>query len=135
MDGATDACAGGATHGGKAPLGISRTLYIHMHVINHLTTPPRNVTIGGAIAADVHGKNHHGEGSFANHVQWLKLVDGSGQLRQLSPSDPETAEAFWATAGGMGLTGVIVEASFRLIPITSYELVPMLDNLYLYTRR
>ena len=84
-----------------------------------VTPGTRNVTIGGAIAADVHGKNHHGEGSFANHVHWLKLVDGSGQLRQLSPSDPATAAAFWATAGGMGLTGVIVEACFRLIPISS----------------
>jgi decaprenylphospho-beta-D-ribofuranose 2-oxidase len=84
-----------------------------------VTPGTRNVTVGGAIAADVHGKNHHGEGSFANHVQWLKLVDGQGQLRQLSPADPATAAAFWATAGGMGLTGVIVEACFRLIPISS----------------
>jgi decaprenylphospho-beta-D-ribofuranose 2-oxidase len=84
-----------------------------------VTPGTRNVTVGGAIAADVHGKNHHGEGSFANHVQWLKLVDGCGQLRQLSPRDPSTAAAFWATAGGMGLTGVIVEACFRLIPISS----------------
>ena len=84
-----------------------------------VTPGTRNVTIGGAIAADVHGKNHHGEGSFASHVHWLKLVDGSGQLLQLSPSDPNKAEAFWATAGGMGLTGVIVEACFRLIPISS----------------
>jgi decaprenylphospho-beta-D-ribofuranose 2-oxidase len=84
-----------------------------------VTPGTRNVTVGGAIAADVHGKNHHGEGSFANHVHWLKLVDGSGQLRQLSPNDPATAAAFWATAGGMGLTGVIVEACFRLIPISS----------------
>ena len=84
-----------------------------------VTPGTRNITVGGAIAADVHGKNHHGEGSFANHMHWIKLVDGSGQLRQLSPNDPTTAEAFWATAGGMGLTGVIVEACFRLIPISS----------------
>ena len=79
----------------------------------------RNVTVGGAIAADVHGKNHHVEGSFASHVSWLKLVDGSGQLLHLSPTDSGTSAAFWATAGGMGLTGVIVEACFRLLPISS----------------
>ena len=82
-----------------------------------VTPGTRNVSVGGAIAADVHGKNHHGEGSFASHVLRLQLVDGTGQLRELSPTDPATAAAFWATAGGMGLTGVITEASFRLIPI------------------
>jgi len=82
-----------------------------------VTPGTRNVSVGGAIAADVHGKNHHGEGSFASHVLRLQLVDGTGQLRELSPSNPATAAAFWATAGGMGLTGVITEASFRLIPI------------------
>ena len=82
-----------------------------------VTPGTRNVTVGGAIAADVHGKNHHGEGSFANHVIRLQLVDGQGQLRELSPSDPSSAAAFWATAGGMGLTGVITEVTFRLIPI------------------
>ena len=82
-----------------------------------VTPGTRNVTVGGAIAADVHGKNHHGEGSFANHVLRLQLVDGQGLVRELSPNDPASAAAFWATAGGMGLTGVITEVSFRLIPI------------------
>jgi decaprenylphospho-beta-D-ribofuranose 2-oxidase len=83
-----------------------------------VTPGTRNVTVGGAIAADVHGKNHHGEGSFANHVQRLQLVDGRGDLRDLSPAgDPFEAAAFWATAGGMGLTGIITDASFGLIPI------------------
>ena len=82
-----------------------------------VTPGTRNVTVGGAIAADVHGKNHHVEGSFANHVLRLQLVDGLGQVRELNPNDPASAAAFWATAGGMGLTGVITEASFRLIPI------------------
>ena len=82
-----------------------------------VTPGTRNVTVGGAFAADVHGKNHHGEGSFASHVLRLQLVDGQGQVRELSPNDPTSAAAFWATAGGMGLTGVITEVSFRLIPI------------------
>lgn len=87
-----------------------------------VTPGTRNVTVGGAIAADVHGKNHHVDGSFGNHVQRLLLVDGSGSLRELTPSgrgSVEEAEFFWATVGGMGLTGVIVEATFSLIPITS----------------
>ena len=87
-----------------------------------VTPGTRNVTVGGAIAADVHGKNHHVDGSFGNHVQRLLLVDGKGELRELTPSGRgnfDEAEFFWATVGGMGLTGVIVEATFSLIPITS----------------
>jgi decaprenylphospho-beta-D-ribofuranose 2-oxidase len=83
-----------------------------------VTPGTRNVTLGGAIAADVHGKNHHGEGSFARHVHHLRLVDGTGEIRELTPEgDPSTTAAFWATTGGMGLTGVITEACFSLIPI------------------
>ena len=87
-----------------------------------VTPGTRNVTVGGAIAADVHGKNHHVDGSFGNHVQRLLLVDGTGRLRQLTPSgraNGDEAELFWATVGGMGLTGVIIEATFSLIPITT----------------
>jgi len=87
-----------------------------------VTPGTRNVTVGGAIAADVHGKNHHVDGSFGNHVQRLLLVDGRGSLRELTPTgcgSVDEARFFWATVGGMGLTGVIVEATFSLIPITS----------------
>ena len=87
-----------------------------------VTPGTRNVTVGGAIAADVHGKNHHVDGSFGNHVHRLLLVDGTGTLRELTPSGRgnfDEAAFFWATVGGMGLTGVIVEATFSLIPITS----------------
>lgn len=83
-----------------------------------VTPGTRNVTVGGAIAADVHGKNHHVDGSFGNHVQRLLLVDGTGALRELSP-EGDDAPFFWATVGGMGLTGVIVEATFSLIRISS----------------
>ena len=72
----------------------------------------RQVTIGGAIAADVHGKNHHVAGSFASYVREFSLLLPSGELKTVTPDgDPEL---FWATAGGMGLTGLIMRASVQL---------------------
>jgi decaprenylphospho-beta-D-ribofuranose 2-oxidase len=82
-----------------------------------VTPGTRMVTVGGAIAADVHGKNHHRDGTFGSHVIDLTLVDGRGEVHVLDRQS--TPEAFWATVGGMGLTGVITEATFDLIPITS----------------
>lgn len=73
----------------------------------------RQVTIGGAIAADVHGKNHHTQGSFGNHVRSLDLLTADGQIHRLTP-DGDDPDLFWATIGGMGLTGVIVEATVAL---------------------
>jgi decaprenylphospho-beta-D-ribofuranose 2-oxidase len=73
----------------------------------------RQVTIGGAIGADVHGKNHHTKGSFGNHVLSMDLVTADGQVRELTPDGPDS-ELFWATVGGMGLTGVVVRASVQL---------------------
>jgi decaprenylphospho-beta-D-ribofuranose 2-oxidase len=73
----------------------------------------RQVTIGGAIGADVHGKNHHTKGSFGNHVLAMDVVLADGTVRGLTPDGPD-AELFWATVGGMGLTGVIVRATVQL---------------------
>ena len=87
-----------------------------------VTPGTRFVTVGGAIAADVHGKNHHVDGTFGRHVRWLELIDGSGVLRRLSPDgDAPQADpaAFWATVGGLGLTGIIVRAAVQLQPVTS----------------
>jgi len=82
-----------------------------------VTPGTRLVTVGGAIAADIHGKNHHIAGSFGNHILSLDLLFADGQVRTLSPhQDPEK---FWATVGGMGLTGVILRARVQLTKVAS----------------
>ena len=73
------------------------------------------VSIGGAIASDVHGKNHHRDGSFGDHVTALRLALPNGEI--ISCSREENTELFTATIGCMGLTGVIVEATLQMIPI------------------
>ncbi|MCD2188440.1 FAD-binding oxidoreductase [Actinomycetospora soli] len=73
----------------------------------------RQVTIGGAIASDIHGKNHHSHGSFGNHVVAMDLLTGTGEIRRLEPEGPES-ELFWATVGGIGLTGIILRATVRM---------------------
>lgn len=74
-------------------------------------------TLGGAIASDVHGKNHHVTGTFGQHVISLNLLLGTGQIITTSPT--EHADLFHATCGGMGLTGIILNSTIQLIPIKS----------------
>ena len=82
------------------------------------TTPgTKFVTVGGAIAADVHGKNHHFDGSFGKFVRQLHLLTASGETVICGPE--ENTELFWATVGGMGLTGIILRATFQLISVES----------------
>ncbi len=86
----------------------------------------RLVTVGGAVASDIHGKNHHRDGSWCDHVRSMRLVLASGEEVTVGPDqDPEL---FWATAGGMGLTGVIVEVVFQAQPITSSRLIVDTDR-------
>ena len=77
-----------------------------------VTPGTKFVTIGGAIAADVHGKNHHKDGSFGNFVVELDLLIADGTTQTISPSI--NPKLFWATVGGMGLTGVILSAKVQL---------------------
>jgi decaprenylphospho-beta-D-ribofuranose 2-oxidase len=75
------------------------------------------VTLGGMVAADVHGKNHHVEGCFGAHVNEILLRVGDGRTVACSPS--VEADLFWATVGGMGLTGHILEVAFRMRSLPS----------------
>lgn len=77
----------------------------------------RHVTIGGAIANDVHGKNHHVAGSFGDHVQWIDLWRSDrGRVRC---SGSEMPDLFRATLGGLGMTGIILRAGLRLRRVSS----------------
>ena len=89
-------------------------LFIPRGWILPVTPGSQMVTVGGAIANDVHGKNHHLLGSFGDHVQYIKLIRTDGTEIECGPN--LNAEWFAATVGGLGLTGLIVEAEIQLRP-------------------
>lgn len=103
------------------------------------------VTIGGMVASDVHGKNHHSAGSFGNYIKSIELVNNNGDIIVCKPSE----ELFNVTVGGMGISGIILSIKFQAIPISSsyidcysiktkdinesIEKLTELDNQYQYT--
>ena len=77
-----------------------------------VTPGTKFITIGGAIASDVHGKNHHAEGCFSECLLSFSLLNENNEVILCSPA--ENADKYWATIGGMGLTGIILAAKFTL---------------------
>ncbi|MDQ6432980.1 FAD-binding oxidoreductase [Mesorhizobium sp. LHD-90] len=113
------------THGGlfTAEAGILLSDII-AHAAPHGFFPPvvpgtQFVTLGGAIANDVHGKNHHRRGTFGCHVEAFELLRSDGKTYACSPTS--NPQLFEATIGGMGLTGIILSASLRLMPVPSLD--------------
>lgn len=85
-----------------------------------VTPGTRQVTVGGAVAADVHGKNHHRDGSIGAHVLEMRIVTPGGSFT-VSPT--QDADLFWATFGAMGLTGVVVSATLAMIRIETDQVL------------
>jgi decaprenylphospho-beta-D-ribofuranose 2-oxidase len=90
-----------------------------------VTPGTRQVTIGGAVAADVHGKNHHLDGSFANYVRSMRLITPEATLL-VSPH--EEPELFWATMGAMGLTGVVTSVELNLSRVETNQMIVDTDR-------
>ncbi len=82
-----------------------------------VTPGTKFITVGGAVASDVHGKNHHVDGSFSRHIISMSVLTGTGETFVCGPN--ERQDLFWATCGGMGLTGIILDVKFRLKRIST----------------
>ncbi len=82
-----------------------------------VTPGSKFVTVGGMVACDVHGKNHHKEGSFGDYIEWLEIITASGEIKRCSKK--ENSELFNWTIGGMGLTGIIINVAFYLRPVST----------------
>ncbi|MDX2022880.1 MAG: FAD-binding oxidoreductase [Deltaproteobacteria bacterium] len=92
-------------------------LFLRQGWFTPVTPGTKFVTVGGMVASDVHGKNHHRNGCFGEHVTWMKLRLANNDVVECSPS--MNTDLFDATIGGMGLTGHILEVEFRMERIAS----------------
>ncbi len=115
----------------RAEAGLSllelNRLFLPQKFFVPVTPGTQFVTLGGMVASDVHGKNHHVAGCFGEHVLGLRMRVGDGRLIDCSPS--ENADLFYATLGGMGLTGHILEVSFRMARIPSCWILQETERL------
>ncbi|UNS97320.1 FAD-binding oxidoreductase [Streptomyces tubbatahanensis] len=128
---AIDAVGGTVTCEAGVSLHRLMTVLLPLGWFVPVTPGTRYVTVGGAIGADIHGKNHHVSGSFTRHVRDLELLTADGEVRTV----PRGSELFDATAGGMGLTGLVLSATVELLPVETSlmsvdtERLPDLDSL------
>ncbi|WAJ29238.1 FAD-binding oxidoreductase [Antarcticirhabdus aurantiaca] len=95
--------------------------FLHRGFVAPVSPGTAFATMGGALANDVHGKNHWSAGSFGSHVEWFDLALPSGEVRRVSPDSD--AELFDATVGGLGLTGIVTRLALRLTKVTSSNVV------------
>ena len=105
-------------------------LFLPRGFFTPVTPGTQYVTVGGMVAADVHGKNHHVEGTFGRHVERLVVRLADGRIVECTPSLHQ--DLFWATVGGMGLTGHILDVAFKLHPVPTawiFEERLRFDNL------
>jgi decaprenylphospho-beta-D-ribofuranose 2-oxidase len=120
----------------RAEAGLSlaelNRLFIPRGWFSPVTPGTKFVTLGGMVASDVHGKNHHREGCFGAHVRSLRMRLADDSIVTCSPN--EQADLFWGTIGGMGLLGHVLEVTFGLHSIpspwlyTESERVPDIDH-------
>ena len=87
--------------------------YFPEHVIFPVLPGTKKISIGGAIAADIHGKDHHINGTFSKHISCIDLMTASGEMITATPE--KNSDLFWATCGGQGLTGLIVSATIKML--------------------
>ncbi len=109
----------------RAEPGLSLEAILHHFVPRGwflpVTPGTKFATLGGCVAADVHGKNHHHEGTLGAHIEEIELILADRTVRRCSPK--YDSDLFWATVGGMGLTGTISEVALRLQPIESSYII------------
>lgn len=111
-------------------LKLLNDLFLNAGFFVPVTPGTQFVTLGGMVASDVHGKEHHARGCFGKHVTRLRMRVADGRVLWCSPN--EHSDLFYATQGGMGLTGHILEVEFRMLKIPSpwiYQETTKVKNL------